>query len=151
MAGGENWILEVVLGYVCSMLKNDNSTTFHYSTGWIHSHSLLIQPWRDMWIVFSLGLWKHCHKYLQTFLFVRASCSTGWPHIHSVAQAVLECLQTFKKRFFYSFIFIFSWLVFGFEMGISLCSAGCLGTHYEDQAKFKLTEIYPPLPPMCWD
>ena len=31
----------------------------------------------------------------------------------------------------------------------TLCSTGCPGTHYVDQAGLELTEIHLPLPPEC--
>ena len=34
---------------------------------------------------------------------------------------------------------------------VSLCSPGSPGNHSVDQASFKFTEIFLPLPPECWD
>ena len=34
---------------------------------------------------------------------------------------------------------------------VSMCSLGCFGTCYVDQASLKLVEICLPLPPECWD
>ena len=38
-----------------------------------------------------------------------------------------------------------------FQDRVSLCSPGCPGTHSVDQAFLKLTDIYLPLSPKCWD
>ena len=40
---------------------------------------------------------------------------------------------------------------FIFWVRVSLCSSGCPGTHYVNQAGLKLTEICLPLPVKCWD
>jgi hypothetical protein len=38
-----------------------------------------------------------------------------------------------------------------FRDRVSLCSLGCLRTHFVDQAGLRFTEIHLPLPPSCWD
>ena len=40
-----------------------------------------------------------------------------------------------------------SWLVDWFSETVSLCSPGCPGTHYTDQAGLELTELLLILPP----
>ena len=42
-------------------------------------------------------------------------------------------------------------LVCLFKDRVSLCNAGCSGTHYVEQVDLKLTEIHLPLPLNCWD
>jgi hypothetical protein len=54
-------------------------------------------------------------------------------------------------------VFFFFFGCFGFGFGfffrdrVSLCSSGCPGTHFVDQAGLELREIHLPLPPKCWD
>jgi hypothetical protein len=45
----------------------------------------------------------------------------------------------------------FKFGLFASQDRISLCSLGCPGSSFIDQAGLELTEIHLPLPPECWD
>jgi hypothetical protein len=57
----------------------------------------------------------------------------------------------FKTRSLCRFLFVCLFFVlFCFFDRVSLCSPGCPGTHFVDQAGLELRN-HLPLPPKCWD
>jgi hypothetical protein len=71
-----------------------------------------------------------------------------WLSLHELCETRPQHTQCFGVWFW-----LVGWLVgwfFGFFRDrVSLCSPGCPGTHFVDQAGLE-SEIHLPLPPKCW-
>jgi hypothetical protein len=112
---------------------------------------LLIVLWATMWILgvepWSSGeaepvLFFFCCLFgflrqgfsVYPWLSWNSLCGPGWPQTQKSA---CLCLQNIVVLFIYLFYFILFYFIF-FRDRVSLCSPGCPGTHFVDQAGLEL-------------